>query len=145
MPTTTTSISSCAKAARPRLMLGKGSGAVLRVSHSDHRGRRARHRRISSPLRPFGTGCPRSQLGRHPTGHVHTPRPGHDRILFLGNLRYAPNIEAAQWLVRNVLPRLDERWTIDLAGAAAPEVEALAGRRVVVHGHIQDVAAAVRG
>jgi glycosyltransferase involved in cell wall biosynthesis len=68
------------------------------------------------------------------------PRPGRGRILFLANLRYGPNIEAASWLVGQVLPFLPERWSIDLVGQPAPAVESLAGPRVAVHGPVVDVA-----
>jgi polysaccharide biosynthesis protein PslH len=77
-----------------------------------------------------------------PSDTIHTQRLGQARALFLANLTYQPNIEAAQWLIREVLPRLDESWTIDLVGSAAPEVQALAGPRVVVYGHVPDVATA---
>jgi glycosyltransferase involved in cell wall biosynthesis len=61
------------------------------------------------------------------------------RILFLANLLYPPNIQAATWLVGEVLPLLDPSWSIDLVGRCSPEVEALGGSRVTVHGWIDHV------
>jgi glycosyltransferase involved in cell wall biosynthesis len=67
-------------------------------------------------------------------------RPGRGRILFLANLRYRPNVEAARWFVGQVLPLLDPRWSIDLVGSCGPEVGVLAGPRVTVRGQIANVA-----
>jgi polysaccharide biosynthesis protein PslH len=68
--------------------------------------------------------------------------PGRGRILFLANLGYEPNVEAARWLVEQVLPRLDPSWSVDLVGPAHPDVERLAGPRVDVRGRVDDVAEA---
>jgi glycosyltransferase involved in cell wall biosynthesis len=70
------------------------------------------------------------------------PPPGRGRILFLGNLGYGPNVDAARWLVEQVLPRLDDRWSVELVGPAHPDVEKLAGGRVSVPGRVVDVAEA---
>jgi glycosyltransferase involved in cell wall biosynthesis len=52
------------------------------------------------------------------------PAARHD-LLFVGNLSYAPNVEAARWLCEVVVPRLG-RVTVALVGAApTPEVRAL--------------------
>jgi glycosyltransferase involved in cell wall biosynthesis len=77
-----------------------------------------------------------------PAPATRTGRPGRGSILFLANLRYGPNIEAAQWFVGQVLPLLDDHWSIDLVGLAAPDVEALAGPRVRVRGPSANVAEA---
>jgi glycosyltransferase involved in cell wall biosynthesis len=68
--------------------------------------------------------------------------PGRGRILFLGNLGYAPNVDAARWLVERVLPLLDDHWRVELVGPAHREVEKLAGRRVAVRGRVPEVATA---
>jgi glycosyltransferase involved in cell wall biosynthesis len=68
--------------------------------------------------------------------------PNRGRILLLGNLGYGPNVEAARWLVEQVLPLLDDHWSIELVGPAHPDVEQLAGRRVDVRGRVVDVAEA---
>jgi polysaccharide biosynthesis protein PslH len=70
------------------------------------------------------------------------PPSGQGRILFLGNLGYEPNVEAARWLVEQVLPLLDDHWSIDLVGPGHPDLERLAGRRVEVWGRVADVAEA---
>jgi glycosyltransferase involved in cell wall biosynthesis len=68
--------------------------------------------------------------------------PSRGRILFLGNLGYGPNVGAARWLVEQVLPLLDDHWSVELVGPAHTDVEKLAGRRVVVRGRVVDVAEA---
>lgn len=68
------------------------------------------------------------------------PPPGNGQVLMVGNLTYAPNVIGAQWLVASVLAHLPAPMTIDLVGDAAPEVRALAGPRVRVHGWVEDVA-----
>jgi len=76
-----------------------------------------------------------------PPDPVPGPPPGDGRILFVGNLTYAPNVAGARWLVETVLPELPDRMTVDLVGEAAPEVAALAGPRVRVHGWLDDLTA----
>lgn len=74
------------------------------------------------------------------------PRPGADRLLLLGNLTYAPNVEAAHDLATEVLPRLRRRRptaTAALVGAADPAVAALAAEPgVEVLGPVPEVATA---
>lgn len=68
------------------------------------------------------------------------PPDGRGGALFVGNLGYQPNVEAAVWLCREVLPRLAGAG-VTLAGARpAAEVRALAGPRVVVAADVPDVA-----
>ncbi|HWD53976.1 MAG TPA: glycosyltransferase family 4 protein [Acidimicrobiales bacterium] len=62
------------------------------------------------------------------------------RLLVVANFTYPPNSAGARWLVGNVVPLLDPPWSLNLVGAAGPEVRALAGDRVVVHGWVPDVA-----
>jgi glycosyltransferase involved in cell wall biosynthesis len=62
-------------------------------------------------------------------------------ILLVGNLRFMPNTDAAEWLVREVLPRLG-RVTATLVGSNAPEVDVLAkgNSRVRIAGRVDDLA-----
>jgi glycosyltransferase involved in cell wall biosynthesis len=60
------------------------------------------------------------------------PPPGEHRLLFVGNLTYAPNLEAAQVLISEVLPRVQAKHpdaTLDLVG---PQAGALAGAPAAV-------------
>jgi glycosyltransferase involved in cell wall biosynthesis len=73
-----------------------------------------------------------------------------DRLLFVGNLTYAPNIDAAELLARHVLPgvveRTGRRVHLDLVGQPSSAVRSL-GRLdgVHVHGQVDDLEAAYRG
>ncbi len=97
----------------------------------------------------------RHQLGAHvvvvpnavrvPDQTTVMARPGRGHILFIANLTYGPNIEAAHWLVTEVLPLLEDRWSIDLVGTPAPAVRELAGPRVAVHGYAESVASVYGG
>lgn len=72
----------------------------------------------------------------------HGPRPGHDRLLYVGNLTYAPNVEAASCLAHDVLPRVRRarpRATVALVGDADARVRALAGDGVEVVGRVDDL------
>jgi polysaccharide biosynthesis protein PslH len=81
-------------------------------------------------------------------------RPGGDRpggigVLFVGNLTYPPNVDAAVRLVREVLPRLREMVsrpvTVTLAGEPDDSVRALAAvPGVRVTGFVSDLAACYR-
>jgi len=60
-----------------------------------------------------------------PPAAVTEPAPPHD-LLFVGNLAYAPNVEAADWLCREVMPRLPDT-TIALVGSSpGPAIAELA-------------------
>jgi hypothetical protein len=82
--------------------------------------------------------------------NVHTPvgRPGPPppgaRLLFVGDYRHQPNVDAARWLCTEVLPLVRREVptaVVDLVGGSAPaEVTALAGGAVVVHGWVGDLA-----
>lgn len=70
------------------------------------------------------------------------------RILFVGNLHYAPNVWAVEWLADEVLPRLLERLPVavadalrvDVVGAGGSEIAALHGcAPVVVHDAVADL------
>jgi polysaccharide biosynthesis protein PslH len=71
---------------------------------------------------------------------------GQVRLLFVGNLSYGPNAEAAELLVMRVLPRarrlVDARVTVELVGSFEPgsPVAELAGRDgVELRGHVDDL------
>jgi polysaccharide biosynthesis protein PslH len=72
------------------------------------------------------------------------PRPREDRILFVGNLTYRPNVDAARWLGDDVLPALRcsrPNATLDLIGTYDERLADLAARPGVrVLGHVDDVA-----
>ena len=66
------------------------------------------------------------------------------RLLFVGNLTYRPNVEAARMLVGAVLPRLrailgERALRLTLAGSAHADVEALASASVRVLGFVEDL------
>ena len=64
-------------------------------------------------------------------------------IVFCGNMSYAPNVDAARYLVKEVMPLVWEEHpeaTILLAGADPKSaVRALASERVTVSGHVPDI------
>src|SRR6266852_6105 len=64
-------------------------------------------------------------------------------LLFVGHLSFAPNIDAAIYLVRDVLPLILERFPaahVQLVGRSpAPSVRALRGPRVDVFGDVAEV------
>ncbi len=64
-------------------------------------------------------------------------------LLFVGNYEYPPNVDAACYLVREVLPRVQQtvpRARLRLVGyAPPPELRALAGESVEVTGRVPDV------
>jgi polysaccharide biosynthesis protein PslH len=68
---------------------------------------------------------------------------GAARLVFEGNMGFAPNVEAAVHLVRRILPLVREQLpdvTVQLVGRdPAPEVAALAGPGVEVTGRVEDV------
>ncbi|MFG2678566.1 glycosyltransferase [Streptomyces sp. NPDC048392] len=79
--------------------------------------------------------------------NVHAPgqpgggRPAGARVLFIGNYLHAPNVDAAHWLAREIMPRVRREVpeaVLDLIGPAAPaSVTALAGTGVSVHGWVE--------
>jgi len=74
-----------------------------------------------------------------------TPRPEReaDRLVFLGSMSYAPNVDGVRWFAREILPALAERRPevkLTIVGRdPAPEVRALAGERIEVTGAVDDV------
>ena len=81
---------------------------------------------------------------------IHTPAAARARfaeregLLFLGGFRHPPNVDAARWLAREIVPRLRERLadvTTYLVGANAPRaVLELAAPGLEVVGFVPDVA-----
>jgi glycosyltransferase involved in cell wall biosynthesis len=69
-------------------------------------------------------------------------------VLFLGNFTHPPNVDAAVWLAREIMPRVRDRYPgarLSLAGIHAPrEVKALSGPDVSVLGFVPDVESLVR-
>jgi glycosyltransferase involved in cell wall biosynthesis len=64
-----------------------------------------------------------------PTNYAEAP--GRDRLLYVGNLTYAPNVDAVRDLVTEVLPALRARVpgaTVDVVGAHDARLADLAGR-----------------
>ena len=64
-------------------------------------------------------------------------------IVFCGNMSYAPNVDAACWLVKEIMPWVWSQIpsaTLLLAGAdPKPAVKALAGPKVTVSGRLDDI------
>lgn len=60
-------------------------------------------------------------------------------LLFVGNLTYAPNVEAARTLVHDVLPALQSPARVALVGPHDGRVGELAGARVDVTGFVPDL------
>lgn len=79
-----------------------------------------------------------------PDGIRRAPRSPSLRLLFVGNLGYEPNVDAALWLGREILPRLREDGRpveLRIAGSRpAAEVSALAGPDVEVYADPEDLA-----
>lgn len=93
-------------------------------------------------------GCGISSVGIIPTIHeaeCENPPPFEDRsgILFIGGYNHTPNVDAAKWLCKEILPIVLKSIpdaTVTLLGSnPPPEVEALASERVRVTGYVPDV------
>lgn len=68
-------------------------------------------------------------------------------IVFTGNMSYAPNVDAACWLVNEIMPTVWKRCpygiNVLIAGAdPKPAVRALAGPKVTVSGRLPDIRSA---
>ena len=74
-----------------------------------------------------------------------TSSTSHDRngLLFIGNYAHAPNSDAVQWLVHDIMPAvwaMDPTITCTLVGAEMPDsIHALASDRIRVLGHVQNL------
>lgn len=65
-------------------------------------------------------------------------------IVFTGNMSYAPNVDAARWLVKEIMPLVWKQCpygvNVLIAGAdPKPAVKALAGPKVTVSGRLDDI------
>jgi glycosyltransferase involved in cell wall biosynthesis len=61
-------------------------------------------------------------------------------IVFVGNMGYLPNIEAAEYIVKNILPLCPDNYKICISGATpAKRVLELAGERVHIRGWLDDI------
>jgi len=61
-------------------------------------------------------------------------------IVFVGNMSYLPNIEAAEYLIRQILPALPSSLKVLLAGAnPAPRIKRLESSQVTITGWIEDI------
>jgi sugar transferase (PEP-CTERM/EpsH1 system associated) len=68
----------------------------------------------------------------------------HYSIVFTGNMAYAPNVDAACWLVKEIMPLVWKQCPygikVLIAGAdPKPAVKALAGPKVTVSGRLDDI------
>lgn len=69
-----------------------------------------------------------------------TPLPVVADLLFVGHFKHYANVDAARFLVRDVLPRLGRAARVRLVGTAVPpEVRALAGGDVTVEAGVPDI------
>jgi polysaccharide biosynthesis protein PslH len=66
-------------------------------------------------------------------------------MLFVGSLRYAPNVDGLLWFIRNVLPRISGA-CLSIAGRAPPSSLLAHARkgRVEFMGYVEDIASAYR-
>jgi len=68
--------------------------------------------------------------------------PSRSDLLFVAGFAHAPNVDGAQWLVREILPRIQAKVSgvrINLVGSnPTSEVLALAGKHVTVTGYVTD-------
>jgi glycosyltransferase involved in cell wall biosynthesis len=89
-------------------------------------------------VNPFSVGLP-------PSAEVE-PEP--DSVAFLGNFSHPPNVDAALWLAREIMPRLEERnpqVRLSIAGRNPPAaLRSLAGRTIQVLGEVDDAEALMR-
>lgn len=73
-----------------------------------------------------------------------TPFAERSGLLFLGNFEHAPNVDAADWLIREIMPRLREALpnaVLHIAGYASDKaMVGLDSDNVVVHGFVPDLA-----
>jgi O-antigen biosynthesis protein len=84
----------------------------------------------------------------HPVHGRHAPFAARAGLLFLGNFEHEPNIDAARWLIEEIMPRMRTRRAgvnLHIVGYAA--IEALAGcvsEDVQVHGFVADLEPVLR-
>ena len=75
--------------------------------------------------------------------HRPGPAPERDALIFVGGFNHLPNVDAAVWLVREIMPlvwaALPDVRLLLVGNAPPPEVAGLASRRVAVTGFVPDV------
>jgi glycosyltransferase involved in cell wall biosynthesis len=101
--------------------------AVTVVSAEDEAAYRANAPAARLVIVPNGTTPPREPR----------PDPGGADVMFLGDLKYAPNRDGVGWFVREVLPGCDAVATLRVVGRGSPPV----ADRVVAVGFAEDLAA----
>ncbi|MDY0344334.1 MAG: glycosyltransferase [Lentimicrobium sp.] len=103
---------------------------------------------ISVPDRDFIPHAGKDQIVVVPNGVDHTffrpmKQPITHDLVFTGNMGYPPNVNCAEYLVKQVLPLLRKSYpelTLMLAGATPhARVKALAGEKVIVTGWVDDI------
>jgi len=71
-----------------------------------------------------------------------------DTVAFLGNFSHPPNVDAALWLAREIMPRLEEirpQVRLSIAGPCPPaRLASLATRSIQVLGEVRDAEALMR-
>jgi polysaccharide biosynthesis protein PslH len=61
-------------------------------------------------------------------------------LIFVGNMSYLPNIEAAQYIVQKICPLLPNSIKVEIAGTSPDRrIKALASRQVTVSGYVEDI------
>ena len=114
-----------------------GCEAVVVVSERDAEILRRQDRRLQPYVVPNGID---SERWRRPSTALREP----DLVVLTGALSYPPNVDAAVFAAREVMPRLlalRPGARLALVGRdPAPEVQALAGDRVTVTGTVPDIA-----
>ncbi|HEX6810813.1 MAG TPA: glycosyltransferase [Planctomycetota bacterium] len=104
----------------------------------------AAHLRVSeaTPVRVVPIGIDLAQWNAPPNAAIAPAT-----VVFVGYFQHEPNVVAAQWLVREVLPRLQKSVPaarVELIGREPPAaIEALASDAVAVRGFVPDLAAAM--
>lgn len=125
-----------------RRVLRAGSAATVYVSDVDEAQVARRMGGEVAPTRVLPLGIDLSHF--HPRPQVTDGAAALPVILFTGAMAYGPNVEAATFLVRRVLPRLSTRVRLVVAGREpVPAVRALAtdDGRVEVTGRVPDMVA----
>ena len=107
------------------------------------------HTLIAEADRPWISHPERDRIHIVPNGvdtsyFTPSPRPDGACCAFIGNMAYAPNVDAAVHLAQDILPLVKHPGaTLLLAGASpSPAVRALAGPRIEVTGWLEDIRSA---
>lgn len=86
-------------------------------------------------VRPSGADLRRLEFRDHAQNRA-------DRLIMTGTLGYLPNLDAAQWMIDDILPRIRgvrPSASLVLVGASPPESLATHGSEVIVAGRVPDV------